>query len=657
MSGIVGKYHLDHRPLEQQTLQGMITSIAHRGPDGQAVWTGADVGLGQCLLHTTPESLYETLPLVDRQGELVLVADARIDNREELIRVLNPAKPAGRPVTDAELILASYQKWGRDCPERLLGDFAFVIWDGREQRLFCAVDHYGIKQLYFYHAPGRLFAFASEIKALLELEDVPRAVNTVEVARHLLAPVEDDLEQTYYHDIFALRGGHTLTVDPQGVQRRCYWTLETLLDKAPTALPSDEAYAEALREIFIEAVRCRMRSATPVSSMLSGGLDSSSITCVAAQLQKDEGLGTGKLRTLSAIYDDVERCDERRYIDTVVDRYDLQPYFMHADSFSVLRDVEQVHRHLDFPLMGGNSYIPWHLYETAGQQGSRVVLDGFDGDSTLSHGTGYWFELAEEGRWLKLVSEVKHYATLRGQPWGHPVWTWVRGRGILPLMSRHRPLRAFRPLLSLADRWVTESTGQGWGVLNLNRVWSESLQDVIRQHQKSPQALPRLEREAHYQRLISIPVRSALRELNNAAAAHGVEVRMPFFDKRMLEFCLPLPPEQKLSKGWERVSMRRAMEGILPEQIQWRAAKTDMTPGVKNSLERYEQERLSRLMQKSTDVVDEYVNPSVLKELFESFQEGNIEPDALSIFFRISTLTMWLQNEKAAASAPMAMTV
>src|SRR3989454_9825112 len=280
----------------------MLARLAHRGPDGAGVWSGGAVGLGHRLLHTTPESLREHLPLASGDGTLVLTADARIDNRGELLAALG----RGVEATDAELILAAYERWGERCPEHLLGDFAFVIWDARRATLFCARDHFGVKPFYYYHAPGRLFCFASEIKGLLALAEVPRRLNETRVADYLV-PLLEDKVITFYQDILRLPPAHRMTVTRQGVRIEQYWALDP---EREIRMKSDADYAAAFREIFTEAVRCRLRSAFPVGSMLSGGLDSSSIVCVARQLLAQDGGET--LHTFSPVFDDVREGGERR---------------------------------------------------------------------------------------------------------------------------------------------------------------------------------------------------------------------------------------------------------------------------------------------------------------------------------------------------------
>ena len=210
MSAIVGIYNLDDRPVNHADLVHMVDILAHRGPDGAAVWCEANVGLGHRMLHTTPESLSETLPFVDKSRDLVITADARIDNREELTEALGLSAETAKQLSDSQFILQAYIKWGEDCPNHLLGDFAFVIWDGRKQKLFCARDHFGVKPFYYYHAPGKFFAFATEIKALLTLADVPRQLNELRVGQYLTG-MFDDKEITFYEGILRLPPAHVMT--------------------------------------------------------------------------------------------------------------------------------------------------------------------------------------------------------------------------------------------------------------------------------------------------------------------------------------------------------------------------------------------------------------------------------------------------------------
>ncbi len=186
MSAIFGVFNLDGKPVSPDTLQAMQQAMAYWGPDGDGLLCEGGVGLGHLLLHNTPESLYESLPSKHQDTGLLITASARLDNREELCRALAVPHPVRPTLPDSTLILKAYEKWGDECPDRLLGDWAFAIWDPRQQRLFLARDHHGNTGLYYY-ANARCFAFASSLKGLLALPDVPHRPNALRIAQVLVS--------------------------------------------------------------------------------------------------------------------------------------------------------------------------------------------------------------------------------------------------------------------------------------------------------------------------------------------------------------------------------------------------------------------------------------------------------------------------------------
>ncbi len=437
MSAIFGIQHFDGRPVEHLGLERMGRALAHRGPDGSGIWCDGAVGLGHRMLRTTPESLSERLPFTDPSGHFVITGDARLDNRDELIAALGPSAQVSAQSGDTELILAAYRHWGERCPQKLLGDFAFAIWDRKKQSLFCARDHFGVRPFYYYFSPHRTFMFASEVKSLLSLPEVPRELNEVRVGDHL-ADVFADSECTFYRDILRLPPAHYLTVNSEGVRTNCYWALDPSRE---LQLRSDDEYAEGFRQLFTEAVRSRLRSASPVGSMLSGGLDSSSITCVARGLLANE---EQRLKTFSTVFDKVPRCDEREYINAVLEMEGIDSNFIHGDQDGPFREIDRIHWHEDQAFYAPNFAMVWNIYKTVRESGVRVLLDGHDGDSVVSHGYKYLDELAIAGRWLTFTREArglsKHYGDspanlLRAYGWHY---------GINPLLARHRSLRAVR---------------------------------------------------------------------------------------------------------------------------------------------------------------------------------------------------------------------
>jgi asparagine synthase (glutamine-hydrolysing) len=359
--------------------------------------------MAQCMRWTTPEALRERLPLLSPHADFVLVADARLDNREELIGALSLESAQARKITDGQLILQAYQTWGEACPGRLEGDFAFVVWDEQQKRLFCARDTAGVRPFYYYSSP-KLFAFASEIKSLLRLPELQPGLNERKVADFLLWSFEDKTE-TYYQNIIRLPPAATLVVDEVVHEPRQYWSLDPHFE---LHMHGEDEYVQAFKEQFDRSVCNRMRSPYPVGSALSGGLDSSAIACIARQ--KMALMNELPLKVFSAVFTaesgaGVSDLDERDYIDSVLELGGFDHQYIPANQLSPLIDSQQLNEVLDEPFFSPTLFIFWGLFQSAHRQGVRVFLDGTDGDRTISFGTERLADLGRSGRWVALWKE------------------------------------------------------------------------------------------------------------------------------------------------------------------------------------------------------------------------------------------------------------
>lgn len=625
MSAIAGIYYLDGRTVELAPLTQMIDTLAHRGSDGTGIWREGPIGLGHRMLWTTPESLHEQLPLVNQTSTCAITADARIDNRDELIAALGLTDRPLEKITDSQLVLAAYEQWGDRAPDMLLGDFAFAIWDGRRQRLFCARDPMGVKPFYYY-CSNRVFVFASEIKALFCLPEVPRRLNEVKVAYHLTTLFEDQAV-TFYQDILRLPAAHSITVGREKTQVRRYWSLDPARE---VRLHSDADYAEAFREIFTEAVRCRLRSAFPIGSALSGGLDSSSITCTARRL-----LASGqRLHTFSAIFpslpkEDRRWLDERRYIKAI-EAVGVESHHVHADCLSPLVKLLW---HEDEAVPAPNLYMHQALYSAAHQQGVRVFLDGLDGDSTVSHGWGFLRELTFTGRWKTLLTETTALAR-----------RYQSSRRRLLCKYGFKPL-VVEPILQWSMlRGCTQPTWRVNSVISptfAQRVGLTERIQALLSHRSSP---TRTAKQEHLLGLTSGLHAYALELIDKGAAAFSLSARYPFYDRRLIEFCLALPPEQKLHQGWTRIVMRRAMTDILPPEVQWRVHKANLGTNFKRKLLEYERDTLERVINEP-QIIEPYVDVPTLRAAYQRYasQPLQSQQDVTTVFATV-TLALWLLN-------------
>ena len=634
MSGIAGMFLKDGMEVGQAEMSCMATNLKHRGPDGSRIWRQGPIGLLHCALYTTPESVSERLPAANPTGTVVITADARIDNRLELIDRLGLTGPQSG-ITDSELIRAAYETWGHNCPGKLLGDFVFVIWDATRRQLFCGRDPMGVKTLYYFDSL-QLFAFASEIKSLVCLEAIPRELNEVRVA-DFLVNMFDDREITFYKGVKRLPAASTLAVSREQLRIERYWDLDVSRE---VKLKSDAEYAEAFRDIFTQAVRCRVRSAFPVASTLSGGLDSSAIACLGQQLLSAQGK---RLHTLSAIFpgapaSDLEAIDERQYIEAALATGNFEPHYIRADELSPMRQNDRMHFHLDEANFAPNLYLHWAMYEEAEKHGVRVLLDGFDGDTAVSHGFARLPELLFSMRWGTLAEELR-----------------LVKRNLLPSSSVRRifwnlcvkpsaPVWAFQ-LKRLMQGRIHELKGNPT-LIEPSFADDIGIESRVRQMSASRFFRPKSTRARHFEGLSDPTYAWALEAADKSAAAFGIEARYPFFDRRLIEFCLALPAEQKLGQGWNRVVMRRGTEGILPQEIQWRPKKGNLSSNFYRKLLDCEGSTLEEVVRSPEPAsFARFVSKPAMQAAYQRFQSAPMRNNQQAVqLFAAVNLALWLRQ-------------
>lgn len=553
MSAIVGGLYRNRQVASEDVLASMMAPLHMYGPDGDGQWREGPAMLGHQMMWTTPESQQETFPL-RAEGvphPVLLTADARIDNRADLASLLglSPSEP------DSRFILQAYLKWGTACPEYLIGDFAFAIWDGQEQRLFCARDHMGLRPFYHYVAED-LFLFASDLVALLARPEVPKRLNEGYMAYDLIGQSPDPAT-TYYLDVQRLPPAHAMTVTPDAIKKWRYWVPDLNHEED---LSSDEAYVETYVEHLQEAIYCRMRSAYPISTELSGGLDSGTVTCLAARRLTAEGQ---RLITYSRVLEENDpwpRKDERARMDLVVAQEDLEAYYVvdHRGPLDVV-DMPAFKQYAGFPLRCSPLYL--RSLEMRQERGTRVTLLGQGGDElATSQGALYLVDLFYRGQWGKVLREVRRHAQTEAVSALRIAYHYL-GRHLISYRHPRNTLSQERAGHSILTEALLQQT-------QLNeRLHGEEAE-------RSSWRPPTL-RERQWAALSG----SRNAEAFEAQAVFGHLYRtqslLPMVDKRLIEFCLHVPPDQHQRGGWGRYLIRRATEGVLPPAIQWSRDKSD----------------------------------------------------------------------------------
>ncbi len=669
MSGILGLVYQDGRPVYGAQIRRMAEAISHHGPDDSGIWVEGSVGLGHQMMWTTPESLLEKLP--HPSAQLVITADVRLDNRTDLIAQLQLVDLFTEKLTDSQILLAAYQKWGQACPEYFLGDFAFAIWNRKDQTLFCARDHFGVKPFYFY-AGAETFAFASEIKALIALENIPAQLNEVKFADYLTLTLGDSCI-TSYQNIWRLPPAHFLTLQGgQAPRQQQYWQLDPHREIRHA---SDEDYAQEYRHHFLEAVRCRMRSAFPIGAHLSGGLDSSSVACTARYLSLQTN--SDPIHTFSHTYPDVPASDESAFINIVLGQSHFIHHDIRGDTLGALTEWENLFGIIDEALIG-NSYFNWIINRLAGANGVRILMSGFDGDSVVGHGLNYLTELAQALQWQTVIQEATQFieryeradATVSGLVKLHSM-------PMLRKLAQSRQWLNFAQAVNQLSSAVQISRSRLWyeygfkemdGIRQI-RQWRSQQRSKLNSNPPFPfanpaflerldycqrrQALqptlppPQSEREHQWRTLTSGLMVLPLEIVGSLSAVHKVETRHPFLDKRLVEYCLALPSSQKLNQGWSRVVMRRGMEGILPPAIQWRGSKGSSTAVFFHGLQKYDRQLLDEVVNKDLNWIEDYIDLSYCRKYYSTVMEGKCQ-EVAALWFVI-TLALWFRYHRCEA--------
>jgi asparagine synthase (glutamine-hydrolysing) len=475
---------------------------------------------------------------------LAIAARVQLHNRSDLLRTLGAEVRECAALDDRDLLLAAYAKWGEECPNFLLGEFAFAIWDERLERLFCCRDHIGFRAFLYWRSEKR-FIFAGDIEPILACPGVPREVNRRKLAA-LAVPTAHHTrhEETFHAGILSLPPGVSMTVERNGIRQRRYW--EPGLGAGPTVPKRPREAFEALRDILFQAVECRLDRDYPVAATLSGGLDSSSVVAIAARCLEKQNR---ELRAVAVVVPDESRpqfADERDYIGEFRAWPNINLEYVTARGRGPFDSLGDLSRFAAFPLRGSNFFLEDECAKAAINGGARRILWGFGGEfNVTSLGERYHLELAIRLRWPTLFRELKkrrtvlHYSPIRtlGSQLLNTLFPF-RGRQPFVLLARD-----FQRECDVGPAFVNRSPYQRRYQVEMIRHWIGGKHAVLR-----------------------------------GQSVALVPESYPLLDKRLLEFCLAMPAGMDVREGYPRYPVRAALDGILPPRIQWRTSKMPFSP-------------------------------------------------------------------------------
>lgn len=561
MSAICGAYY-KNRDVERAETEAVMQALDKHRFDKSGAFRESPVFLGCRLNCVTPESLHETLPFGD--GALVITAAAIIDNREELFDLLSiPEEDRGVP--DSLLILAAFKKWGVECPRKLAGDFSFAVWNKIRNELFCARDHTG-RQTFYYYDSKDVFAFSTLMNPLFLISGPSKELNETYAADFLsitsvMHELGDDI--TIYKDILSLPPASAMLVDKNGTKKWRYWELKKTKE---IRLGADAEYEEAFRKIYSEAVRCRLRSVKKVGVMLSGGLDSGSVACIAAAELKKRGERLyGFTQVPMAGYKDVlpagKLADEREYVEANC-RFagNIEAHYLASEGRDPLTEIDGLIDALEQPYkFVENSHWINGLCTAATDMGIGVLLDGQSGNGSVSWGNfnAYMLHLLKAGHLKTLLKETRTYSDKQ---------KISPGRLLLRTLY-----------VGFAPYWIKKyrygkqkgkDLAEPYSPVNPEFYRTMKVKRRFGKFGEDPLFLTAYDSYAYRMKLLGFPILSHLGAMETKLSLlFGLERRDPTRDVRLLEFCINLPENQWVRDGVERRLIRRAMAGYMPDEV------------------------------------------------------------------------------------------
>lgn len=521
------------RPAEQATIERMLDGIAHRGPDGRGAFADDGVALGHLRLAIIDLSDAGLQPF--ELGGLQLVHNGEIYNYLELREELRARGHSFRSETDTEVLLAAYREWGEACVERLNGIWAFAIWDPGRRTLFASRDRFGVKPLY-YRLDGRRLAFASEPWVLRG--DDPRP-NERAVRDYLEHGWLDHGEETFFAGVRRLPPAHNLSFGPDGLLIRRYWSLE------PSEAPADPV--DAVRELFLDAVRLQLRSDVPVGTALSGGIDSSAIAVAVAHH------GHARQKTVTAYFEDAG-FDERPYARAVVEATGAEAHWVSFTAQELVESLPAIVRAQGEPFGSTSIAAGWHVMRAAKAAGLTVMLDGQGGDELFAgYRAAYGYRIAD----LLAGGQVTEAGRELAAFWSRHGSSPVAAAGVL--------IRPFLP-----ERVGAAGRARLKGSATLAHP---DIRGAARSREENGYPFPdRLRRHlAHTLTRRGLP--ELLRYEDRNSMAHAIEARVPFLDHRLVELAYSLDAGSLLARGETKAVLRRALADLLPPRVRDRTDK------------------------------------------------------------------------------------
>lgn len=562
----------------------VIDIIKHRGPDdGDFLRFDSTLGpifMGHRRLSIVDVSSAGHQPMKDKIHALWITYNGEIYNYKNLRHELEGFGHQFVTNTDTEVILKSYIQWGESCLHKFSGMFSFVIYDQKSEHIFVARDPFGIKPLYYYQK-GKFLAFASEIKQFTCLKDFERRIHKKRAYDFLKNGIFDHRDDTLFDEVKQIRGGEYSFISLKDFKKENVFGIKKwyfLPHPDSIQMPFKDAI-DQFREKFKQSVQEHLMSEVPVGFCLSGGLDSSSIVCMADYLKN-----TKELVTISACYND-KIFDEREFIKAVIDKTNCTSHFIFPKESNLLSEIKKITWHQDEPFGSMSIFAQWSVFKEAHKNGLKVMLDGQGADEQLA---GYLFMIPHYMKWLLTRRQYIDFANFFiNFSISEPSFVL---RSLQRLFSKKNNLKELminkNYFLENEENYSTEKNALKY----LNIKTSSDVGTLCSAYVQSIH-LPML---LHYE--------------DRNSMAHSIEARVPFLDPKLVELSIGLGNSYKYKNGYTKILIREAMKDILPLKIYKRKSKLGFsvpeTRWIRGVLKNFTKNSVDKVCHKFPDFFD-----------------------------------------------------
>lgn len=619
MSAIGAIFNSNGKPLDPAPLLSLWTGLASRGPDGGDFVIHGSLGMCHRAFHTNRESRLERQPLLATDGRM-LIADLRLDNREELIRQLHELLHGPKTnITDVEIVMAAHERWGDMFPAYLIGEFALVLWIPTNKTLLMARDHIGARTLY-YHQNKETWSCSSELLPLLDTSGISVEIDEEYVAGYLAHNPEPWL--TPYKNVQSLQPGCVAKVTGGQLREQRYWSLNS---SKQIRYKTDAEYEEHFLHLLREAVRAPLRADGPVFADLSGGLDSSTIVCIADAIITNREVPCPRLETVSQVFDTSPTSDERKFIKYVEDQRGRNGHHLPEEEYRLLASTIKA-----VPVGTINKCLisfEFHraLCSAMHNSGARVLLSGQGGDEMLNCGISPASELADllfEFHPLQLHRSLKVWSQSLNKPYPLLLWKY----SVLPCLPERTQFRLSNNRVLKKSRWFNPEFAKRVNLYERMRGSSDIFGCRL------PSA--RMQARGFLSAVESIGA-GYRREIGD------IEVSYPFLHRPLVEFLQAIPFEQRVRPGETRTLMRRSLRGVLPEKTLRRQSKGNPTEAFFRAVIR-EFSWLSQMFEEPRVCSYGYIDgPKFKAELNKARMGCEVNTSLLA---RIIPLEIWLRS-------------